>query len=436
MQYLLKNIIAQYKSNNKQLSTDFIYMQKYSNYDMVSNVNQINNKHSKAHSHFAFQSFVKNSLLLSAMISYAILAAAHAGETSLKNSAFNDPTNQTSKLVKVDKKPPVNEIILDGSLMVTHASTGKYPAPIAAMVDRGKGVKVLDAFNAAGGLTGFVLSAANGEHRVYYVTPDGSVAIYGMLFDKTLNNLTAYDFAKFTNPLSNSTGTGTLFRADKTNSNENELIDSSRKANIATVGQGRPSLPGNVKLGKSVTVDSIDIWSASALVTAAPITPSSTLAQTSINSINPAWDAILKSKGVFVEGKGLPVYIVFDLACPYCHKAYRDTRSLLDKLEIHWLPVGSLGANSQLLAERFFRSSDKGAAMVSALSKELIPAESLSIEVATLINENATILKLANVQSVPFIMYEDNKTVKLFTGAPSAVQLKEFARLSRSLSAR
>ena len=47
MQYLLKNIIAQYKSNNKQLSTDFIYMQKYSNYDMVSNVNQINNKQIK-----------------------------------------------------------------------------------------------------------------------------------------------------------------------------------------------------------------------------------------------------------------------------------------------------------------------------------------------------------------------------------------------------
>lgn len=66
-----------------------------------------------------------------------------------------------------------------------------FPAPIAAMLSEGKGVKFQDKFDAPGGLQGYVLSAANGERRIYYVTPDGKHAILGIFLDENLNNLTA-----------------------------------------------------------------------------------------------------------------------------------------------------------------------------------------------------------------------------------------------------
>lgn len=65
------------------------------------------------------------------------------------------------------------------------------PLPIAAMMAQGQGVKFQDKFEAPGGLTGYVLSAANGERRIYYVTPDRKHAVLGIMFDERLNNVTA-----------------------------------------------------------------------------------------------------------------------------------------------------------------------------------------------------------------------------------------------------
>lgn len=66
-----------------------------------------------------------------------------------------------------------------------------FPAPIASMIEQGKGVKFQDKFDAPGGMKGYVLSSSNGERRIYYVTPDGKYAILGIVFDENLNNITA-----------------------------------------------------------------------------------------------------------------------------------------------------------------------------------------------------------------------------------------------------
>lgn len=71
------------------------------------------------------------------------------------------------------------------------AKATSLPAPIAAMIKNGKGVKFQDKFDAPGGLTGFVLSAATGERRIYYVTPDRKYAMLGIMLDQELNNITA-----------------------------------------------------------------------------------------------------------------------------------------------------------------------------------------------------------------------------------------------------
>ena len=81
------------------------------------------------------------------------------------------------------------------------ASSGSVPAPIAQMMKQGNGVRFQDKFDAPGGLTGYVLSAANGERRIYYVTPDGNYAILGIMVDARLNSVTAQHQKTYMNVL-------------------------------------------------------------------------------------------------------------------------------------------------------------------------------------------------------------------------------------------
>lgn len=295
--------------------------------------------------------------------------------------------------------------------MLAAAQAGKYPPPIETMLAKGKSVKVLDAFDAQGGLTGFVLSAGQAERRLYYVTPDGAVAIYGMAFDRALNNLTARDYVKYTNPLSNTTGVGTLLAPGAPAGGE--------KTTPATGAAPLASVP-RAALAKD------DLWSVSALDAVSSAKPSIVAP----SFLDRALALATKSQGVLIEGKGLPVYIVFDLACPYCHRTYKATRALLGQLQIHWIPVGALGPRSQLLAQAFLGSKDKGAALASAVSGELVPAPSLSIEAAALINENADILKMADSTSVPLTLYLDRGQARKISGALSAAQLQELVRIA------
>lgn len=68
---------------------------------------------------------------------------------------------------------------------------GDLPVVIQKMIKEGQGVRFLDRFSAPGGLSGYVLSSSNGERRIFYVTPDGKQALYGLMFDENLLNVTA-----------------------------------------------------------------------------------------------------------------------------------------------------------------------------------------------------------------------------------------------------
>jgi hypothetical protein len=295
-------------------------------------------------------------------------------------------------------------------VMVAAAKEGKYPLPIKAMVSRGKGVTVLDVFDGGGGLVGFVLTAGNGEQRIYYVTQDGSTAIYGLAFDAQLNNMTAKHLASFTNPLGPKTSVGTL-------------APTAPPAAVApaTPAAAKPPAPSAPAVSKD------DLWSAP---TGAKNPDAN--AQPAKVDMGLPYNMAMKARGAFVEGKGLPVYIVFDLACPYCHKTYRATRDMLGQLEIHWIPVGALGPRSILLAETFLRSKDKSEAMASAVARDLKAADFSSPEVNQLLNENASILSVASVSNVPLILYSDHGNARHMLGAPSAAQLKELSRVAAS----
>jgi len=65
------------------------------------------------------------------------------------------------------------------------------------------------------------------------------------------------------------------------------------------------------------------------------------------------------------EGKGPHVvYIFFDPNCPYCHQLYDDTRSWVKagKVQLRWIPVGTLTATSAGKAAALLDAKDRLAA--------------------------------------------------------------------------
>lgn len=75
------------------------------------------------------------------------------------------------------------------------------PQIIKGMISKGSGVSYMDSFAAPSGMTGYVLSAKNGERRIFYVPADGKVAILGLIFDEKMQNLTAEHQKKYMNVL-------------------------------------------------------------------------------------------------------------------------------------------------------------------------------------------------------------------------------------------
>lgn len=73
----------------------------------------------------------------------------------------------------------------------------QIPSVIQKMLKDGKRTRLINTFDAGSGMSGYVLSAGNGEKRIFYVTPDKKKAILGLMFDEELNNVTAEHQSKF-----------------------------------------------------------------------------------------------------------------------------------------------------------------------------------------------------------------------------------------------
>jgi thiol:disulfide interchange protein DsbG len=256
----------------------------------------------------------------------------------------------------------------------------ELPAPIAKMVQTGRGVEIVDSFEAPGGLTGWVVVAANGERRIFYVTPDGKHAIYGLIFDEGLEDLT--------------------------------------REHLKRYPEIRRDVPGAGASGSSGSGQSSADNANSQAATEGP-------------DLGPALDLAKMGQAVHVEGRGAPVYIVFDPSCPFCHQVYRDTRQYLDRIQIHWIPVGVLSPKSERVAETFIQSADKKRAMESAVSGKLPEAAVVSATGRAIIGHNIGIMKSANVTSVPFILFFDGERARGTTGAPTGDALARLVSLAK-----
>lgn len=301
------------------------------------------------------------------------------------------PSQNSVNKAKASLAGPTSQQAISPSIWIERAKAGKYPAPIAATVARGKGVRVQDVFAVQGGLTGYVVIAESGEQRIYYVTPDGSTAIYGLAFDRDLNNLTGQHIASYTNALSPRMGVGTL-------------AGTSKPAVRPTPVQSSQPEP----VIESYTDDLEN------------------------QALRPAWELVTQAKGGYVEGRGLDVYIVFDPACPFCHKAWRDTRPLLNQLRLHWVPVAELGDNSRRLANSFIAlpEASRPAAMAALVDRSFKADAPFSTSTSAILARNAAILTSANVRNVPLIMFSNNGRIQTMVGAPSPKQLQDLLTLA------
>lgn len=211
-----------------------------------------------------------------------------------------------------------------------------------------------------------ILANKDGKNRVFYESADGNVLFYGMIYDKSGKNITAIDAAKLTGNL----GAG------------------AQAQSLPPMAQAQPML-------QPVTQE-----------TAQPLGLTTKEALAAASSAN-----------AIVEGKGKPVYVVFDPNCPYCKQLHSKTRNYLGQSEIHWIPVGILTAPGG--------SSDKKSAALlhkgkSALDNIVfIAQDEVSPKDQTMLNKNLSLLSSLNSTQVPMIISEQG----VVKGLPSDIEV-------------
>ncbi len=97
-----------------------------------------------------------------------------------------------AKQVQVKQEVDVGPKATKAAPGSTSAAAFKIPEVIKGLQASGAGMTVLNAFDAAGGLKGWVVKDANsGKDVVVYTTPDGQVLVAGLVLDKSGRNLSS-----------------------------------------------------------------------------------------------------------------------------------------------------------------------------------------------------------------------------------------------------
>lgn len=199
---------------------------------------------------------------------------------------------------------------------------------------------------------------------------------------------------------------------------------------------------GNRKTGKGLSSLVGIILLGALTITSATQSIAATTPQTSASAHQQALDKTLraaKDAAWIAEGNGPRlVYIFFDPECPYCHKLYQETRSLIgrDGLQLRWIPVGILMPTSAGKAAAILDAKDPLAAFHKN-EDEFGPApkfggiaETIPSEQATKrLQQNAQLFKQTGMPGVPVMMFrEASGKVRIVDGAPSPSLLNEMLR--------
>lgn len=127
------------------------------------------------------------------------------------------------------------------------------------------------------------------------------------------------------------------------------------------------------------------------------------------------------------------VYVFFDPQCPHCGRLWQESRPLLDKLRMVWMPVGILNQNSAPQGAAILAATDAVATMnqheaqIAAGKTGLVPPAKLAPELLDKVKANTALWKTVGAESVPFMVYRNpaNDQVATFAGAADTAALRQ-----------
>lgn len=207
-------------------------------------------------------------------------------------------------------------------------------APVASEGDRvpdaliNAGIEaeaVLSRFDAGGGLEGYLVQ--HNDHSqmpmLLYLSNDGSRVLNGVMFNAEGKQLTREHFSE---------------HAGLT---EEKIRAIARERQEAQEAQGAQADQANPE-ARSGSADS-------------PTGES-------------VYDSLSKAN-LITQGNGeAELYALMDVNCPYCHRLYQTTQSMLDDVTVHWVMVGYRGARSAETAAAILAHDNPAEALEQAMS--------------------------------------------------------------------
>ena len=160
-------------------------------------------------------------------------------------------------------------------------------------------------------------------------------------------------------------------------------------------------------------------------------------AQPAVASL-PPYEAAAKGHG-FTIGQMMAantIYVFFDPTCPHCAQLWTNSKPLLNKLRMVWIPI-SLRPSTAAQGATILSASDPAAAMeeneASVLQNKggITASQSLADEVKDKVKANTELWASLGADSVPYIVFKNAKTGQQGThaGAVDTARLSEMVGL-------
>lgn len=130
------------------------------------------------------------------------------------------------------------------------------------------------------------------------------------------------------------------------------------------------------------------------------------------------------------EGKGRPVYVVFDPNCPYCHQLWRSLREVADagQVQVRWIPVGILAESSKNLAAALYQARSPVAALNDLGLGALTAAPAIQKDTADALARNVLLLRDTGYTGVPTLLWKEGDKVRVRMEVPDAQQFATIFR--------
>lgn len=126
------------------------------------------------------------------------------------------------------------------------------------------------------------------------------------------------------------------------------------------------------------------------------------------------------------EGKGRPVYVVFDPNCPYCHRLWGMLRQTAaeGKVQIRWIPVAILSESSKNLAAAMYQTKDQQQALNDFGAGMLAPVDTIDKATADVLARNLLLLRDTGYTGVPTLLWKEGDQVRVKMEVPDDVLFK------------